>query len=260
MGKYYFVPSNLYRYYKTLLNVETNDLVALFRDNKIRFSRPNFNDPFDCKINIDFKKVKEKDIAMFAESLAITRSHWPGYDFNSEKQKIIRSFSNSNIKERIQESILECGLFCLSELWNSILMWSHYGDAHKGVCVCFDLADYFDCNIFPVTYQKNYSNYKFGPNIGDFVQRVLLTKSYDWKYEKEHRVIDSQISMHPMNQRVIDRKRIKGVFLGCNISPEDRTKLIAILKETEFKGWLRQIKISKSEFKLYYQDLKLEKI
>src|SRR5437879_3144630 len=33
------------------------------------------------------------------------------------------------------------GVLCLSRSWNHILMWSHYGDKHKGICLGFDVLD-----------------------------------------------------------------------------------------------------------------------
>src|SRR5580700_1933129 len=41
-------------------------------------------------------------------------------------------------KERIVEMH---GALCFSRSWSNILMWSHYGDRHKGICLGFDLPD-----------------------------------------------------------------------------------------------------------------------
>jgi len=30
------------------------------------------------------------------------------------------------------------GVLCFSRRWNNILMWSHYADGHKGICLGFD--------------------------------------------------------------------------------------------------------------------------
>lgn len=30
---------------------------------------------------------------------------------------------------------------CFSRSWNNILMWSHYGERHKGICLGFDVPD-----------------------------------------------------------------------------------------------------------------------
>jgi hypothetical protein len=36
---------------------------------------------------------------------------------------------------------------CFSRSWNNILMWSHYGDRHKGICLGFDVPDEFTREI-----------------------------------------------------------------------------------------------------------------
>jgi hypothetical protein len=39
------------------------------------------------------------------------------------------------------ESFESYGVSCFSESWNSILMWSHYADRHKGICLGFDVPE-----------------------------------------------------------------------------------------------------------------------
>ena len=33
------------------------------------------------------------------------------------------------------------GVLCFSESWRSTLMWAHYGDKHKGMCLGFEIED-----------------------------------------------------------------------------------------------------------------------
>jgi hypothetical protein len=50
------------------------------------------------------------------------------------------------------------GVLCLSERPDDILLWSHYGNSHRGLCLEFDAAAHLD--VFPrlhrVVYQKKY--------------------------------------------------------------------------------------------------------
>jgi len=34
----------------------------------------------------------------------------------------------------------ETGLLCFSGNWTSPLLWGHYADSHKGICIGFDLS------------------------------------------------------------------------------------------------------------------------
>src|ERR1035441_3016297 len=38
------------------------------------------------------------------------------------------------------ETARDYGLLCFSEEWNNILLWSHYADQHRGVCLGFDVS------------------------------------------------------------------------------------------------------------------------
>ncbi len=50
------------------------------------------------------------------------------------------------------------GVLCLSERPDDILLWSHYGDSHRGVCFEFDVAAHPDVfpRLRPVKYQTPY--------------------------------------------------------------------------------------------------------
>ena len=34
------------------------------------------------------------------------------------------------------------GLLCFSSTWQESLMWAHYGDKHRGVCLGFEISDH----------------------------------------------------------------------------------------------------------------------
>jgi len=82
------------------------------------------------------------------------------------------------------------GLLCFSRSWNNILMWSHYGDRHKGICLGFDVPDE---KMRPVTYVDNVVT------TGDLespsnekrvrvVDLLLGAKYQGWYYEEEVRI------------------------------------------------------------------------
>src|SRR6516165_6791682 len=44
--------------------------------------------------------------------------------------------------ERKERRIVELhSALCFSKSWNNILMWSHYADKHRGICLGFDVAN-----------------------------------------------------------------------------------------------------------------------
>ena len=46
------------------------------------------------------------------------------------------------------------GILCFSLNWTSLLLWAHYADNHKGICLGFDLQDGPDWYVYPVSYVK----------------------------------------------------------------------------------------------------------
>jgi hypothetical protein len=80
------------------------------------------------------------------------------------------------------------GVVCLSAIPNSLLMWGHYADSHKGCLIGFDcerLCQHhppFDSG--PVIYADRRAFLGSGS-----VEGIFRTKFKDWKYEKEYRLI-----------------------------------------------------------------------
>jgi hypothetical protein len=81
------------------------------------------------------------------------------------------------------------GLLCFSRNWDNLLLWSHYGDAHKGICCGFDIAEgtpdgNYDTDVL---YQPNVLQIK-DVNL-DLATRLLRTKHESWSYEQEVRML-----------------------------------------------------------------------
>lgn len=93
------------------------------------------------------------------------------------------------------EGFDDTGIISFTESYNNLLMWSHYADEHKGIVVEFDyhaLKTHFNKilglsnSIEHVLYNRE--RHEVLPCTTS-PKRNLLTKSDDWIYEKEHRVI-----------------------------------------------------------------------
>lgn len=82
------------------------------------------------------------------------------------------------------------GLICVSRSWRNPLLWSHYADHHKGLCLGFDVPEgEFDA----VAYLQNKIPCNWGRWESDqfyqefIMKQVILTKFDHWKYESELR-------------------------------------------------------------------------
>ena len=92
----------------------------------------------------------------------------------------------------------EGGIVSLAERNNCPLMWSHYGDQHRGVAVGYSLPDQRAEQVFKVKYGGSSmveASKVLAMLEGSDTARhevddaVLLRKARDWRYEKEWRLI-----------------------------------------------------------------------
>lgn len=85
-------------------------------------------------------------------------------------------------------------VFCGSEVNNDILMWSHYANCHKGVCIGFRLPT-IDVEWGGITLKVNYTEsiipkkfYTAGQTErANALFYWIFTKAMCWGYEKEIR-------------------------------------------------------------------------
>ena len=92
-------------------------------DYKLRFTQPSaFNDPFDCLPSYSF----------------IPEQLMPGYAGFEELAALFYGLEKDSSQFNDDTAI-----FCMSQVWDSILMWAHYADSHKGFVVGFDMSHPF---------------------------------------------------------------------------------------------------------------------
>ena len=83
-------------------------------------------------------------------------------------------------------------IYCLSARPDSQLMWGHYAEHHRGVCSEFDTHTPDFCSATEVTYNVTYPNFLLCDDNTDL--SPFYTKSSDWVYEEEYRLIAQEAS------------------------------------------------------------------
>jgi Protein of unknown function (DUF2971) len=76
-----------------------------------------------------------------------------------------------------------CGMLCFSKHWNNPLLWSHYADKHRGMCLGFEIDEN---TLKPVTYVSDRPELLMPPT-EESINQLLFTKFEDWQYEEELR-------------------------------------------------------------------------
>lgn len=120
------------------------------------------------------------------------------------------------------------GVCCFSGDRKNALMWAHYADSHKGVCIGFStpvLHSTFAAHLFPVEYVKNFPKVDFMKDHDEAVTRIIMTKSEHWEYEKEYRLTSQRKGLHSFPARAIDH-----IIFGLRTSDDEAGKAINFMK------------------------------
>ena len=123
----------------------------------------------------------------------------------------------------------EIGVFCLSEKFDQIRMWSHYARKHRGFCLKFRVpctanaaGPYHQDNLFLRAMRIMYSDEL--PIVRPFdtpqdrLQAMLLTKSLEWQYEREWRIIDHRFGP---GEQEFNPHDLEAVIFGLRTTAED---------------------------------------
>lgn len=84
------------------------------------------------------------------------------------------------------------GLLCFSANWRNPLMWSHYGERHKGLCLGFEAQPDLFRSIAYKRRRLQLAQWKDENSVNPpakLKESLLYTKFVDWKYEDERRVV-----------------------------------------------------------------------
>lgn len=245
----------LYRY-RSLTGEAASFVERTVCNNELYFAKPSsFNDPFDCRPSFSMEASKA-DLRRYFEgvysrqapamSRAVRRAESKQISTdptrNPAKPQNLLAFKttyHSNVTEAI-------GLLCLSEVADDLLMWSHYADSHRGICLVFDWNTVFFGQAQAVIYQKNRP--RLNPifqSHEEMLNHALLTKSDHWLYEKERRIIQYRkgagVYQFPEHALV-------GVVLGSQISSANRAIVVGWLGSRALPVTLFQASLSDVEF------------
>lgn len=124
----------------------------------------------------------------------------------------------------------------------NILMWSHYGDDHKGFAIEFR-ADFIDgINIEEVEYSDERDVLTFEDIENNNFDRVFFKKSIEWRYEQEYRaVLPLEKCAKTNNKNIhlfeIKKSSINSIAFGCAMDKENKTIIKNIIEhDSELNG------------------------
>jgi hypothetical protein len=96
---------------------------------------------------------------------------------------VSNKLKRETLKRTRNELFGDKGLICFSRTWSNPLMWGHYADRHRGICLGFNVSEH-------VVRQVSYVNSRFPwpkSENDTFMKDLLYTKFAHWSYEDEYR-------------------------------------------------------------------------
>ena len=136
-----------------------------------------------------------------------------------------------SIKKYIFEKKLALGICSFSETNDNDLMWAHYADQFKGICIAYSFEDLLttlgpNIDFVRLTYsEKIHRIYRKHTSDDDVAKRILSTKSHRWLYEREWRLFSSKTGPLPLRAR----KCISYVYIGNRMTKDRKKTLMRLL-------------------------------
>lgn len=228
-------PKIFYRYQQ----FNTRSVESLCHDNLYFADPTSFNDPLDCDPDIesdssrnDLRLILTELISRRIETEAVASlknmkfsgknavDHAKKLGEQSAKSELAYiEYQATNPEYKVKEEVAECclltskiqhelinqydrGVCCFSSVVDNPLLWSHYGDQHRGLCVGYSR----DRSPLPKLHRVEYGGSRVvttsliaqahlvkDPNSQELLDRsVLLRKASPWRYEREWRLIGNR--------------------------------------------------------------------
>jgi hypothetical protein len=183
----------LYKYYSELP-------ISYFDNPNLKISPPEtLNDPFESIIPDNLKLLTLEDTKEKHE-LGLTKDGKP-----RDSESLAQLINEMDYHEMLRS----IGVIPLSETSRNLLMWAHYANNHQGFCIGYEsrllkkehsLDDRLPISTHPIKIMYNncrfdFTNISLNMNgshhekLKSILYHVLTTKSDEWIYEKECRII-----------------------------------------------------------------------
>lgn len=238
-------PEYFYKY----LRVER--AIEIITNKYIWFSSPKyFNDPFDFYVDLVDFDIEKEAIKGFINDKVFYNRQVRREEMQKNKRNSFRI--RNQFREQFEEFFYNSGVCCFSETCENLLMWSHYSQNHTGVCLKFKQS-IKDIGLMTSTinYVQEFEKKKFFNVNGEAVYHVCFTKSKEWSYEKEIRIVD----IFDSGKKFFPIEDLEEIILGCRIKKEDIEKIKKCIEPFKHIKLTKSI-LSKKSFSLEFENIR----
>jgi hypothetical protein len=188
-----------------------------------------YNDPYDCALDAGVSSISDEEVIAFCKTDAV----------NEPRKKFILGFAEdprpSRVALRTLRSWLERRLYCkkgtacFASKFDNLLMWGHYSDSHRGLCLEYATSLWPFDQLKPVSYKDDIPQVdkaKFLAGNLNEIEVLLLRKAECWRYEEEWRYLHE-----PCGDKVyFSPNALKAVHFGSRMSEANEHIVREVLK------------------------------
>lgn len=279
-------PKKLYRFRSSSSEYFEDELKQLVRGKIYQSTADMQNDPFDTspyfekqkiieikKYLVDFHKKFGKiaatglDVRQEGERLGLTKKAAKKHSKSFTEASIDASKHYQNSINKYVDRICHrtCSAFFTTNI-ESVLMWSHYANSHKGICIEFDLRLDINNTIEAFLMPMNYSSTRpkvttveglklclsgdndkdtsyLGDEVWEIIQKVFTYKAKEWQYEEEWRMFN--FGSKKAGYYTISPLEVSRILIGAN-APEKVKELV----KSYFPEKYVETKLSQTQYKI----------
>lgn len=252
--------ASLFKFFK-LNDDHPEYLEALLTDLRLFHSLPQeFNDPFECRPQWRLPQTAPEIRDIRKRLFFVARK-------NGASKKGAEEFASKSMKnrDRLEAAIISSStnnyrnvrICSYSTTKENILLWSHYANSHKGICVEFDATRPPLSISMKVNYQDEYPEIEYPLPDGARAFVPILTKSTCWAYEQEYRSIliagAKDQPPHDETSFLLEPGTISSIYLGAQISEEHKKRLLNILEKSKTTPQVWKSKIANDSYSILFE-------
>lgn len=233
---------DLYRYLDLENPYHFKELENLLKEEVITLKRAEFvNDYFDFHPSYDYTKDKSNKNEEIYQSV---KRVYPNIKKNMLKNNVNLKKAYESYNNDLRKLCYYCSFsknFDQTEATH-LLMWSHYANNHKGLClkIKFNLDDLnTKVMVFDkIKYEDNRANIKKDDKGEEKIIKTFFYKSKCWKYEDEYRLVETSYLFEENSQenQGVEIKKVKigkleDIYFGLNCYQENIDKIRMLNKK-----------------------------
>jgi hypothetical protein len=175
----------------------------------LRASNPRyFNDPFDCSPLLSSESLPPEAVDDFMDVVASflkmsgqpspSPQQWAETRSRLKVDQNYRAARMIKFSESLFKMVRHFRIICVCGNAFNPLLWSHYADAHRGMCLEFNSTIEPFSRAAAINYVPQYPQIALSKaKLDSLLEISLLTKAKWWEYEQEFRLIATDVQPSP---------------------------------------------------------------